>query len=219
MGKNRTVIEKCKEEKDLGVIFDGKLSFDKHIHEAISKANQILGIRKRSFTYMDKEIFLNLYKSMVRPHLEYGNTIWGFPNRKGQSASLEKVQRRATRILPELRDLDYAERLRCLNLPSLKYRRFRGDMIQTYKIIYHVDDVCSSNFFRLNKTISTRSSEVDLYPVHMKLNIRKFSFSNRVINAWNSLTYLTKTAPDLNRFKALLDCDPKTSVKMYDYDE
>ena len=70
---------------------------------------------------------------MVRPVLEYGNVIW-FPYLKRQSAAIEKVQRRATRMLPFLSDLCYEERLKILKLPTLKHRRLRGDMIQTYKI-------------------------------------------------------------------------------------
>ena len=106
--------------------------FDAHIQNCISKANRILGIIKRSFSYLDKELFLLIYKSMVRPHLEYANSIWS-PKLKRQSAAIERVQRRATKLLYEIREWSYERRLKFLNLPSLKYRRYRGDLIQTYK--------------------------------------------------------------------------------------
>ncbi|WP_419614725.1 hypothetical protein [Thiolapillus sp.] len=68
-------IAKCNEEKDLGVIFDKSFSFDVHAQSCINKANKMIGIIKRTFTFLDKEIFNNLYKALVRPHLEYGNVI------------------------------------------------------------------------------------------------------------------------------------------------
>jgi len=95
-------IEKCEEEKDIGVIFDEKLLFDKHMDSSINKANRMLGVIKRTFSFINKDTFLKLYKSMVRPHLEYGNIIW-HPLLKRQSSAIEKVQRRATKLLKECR--------------------------------------------------------------------------------------------------------------------
>ena len=69
-------ITKCDNEKDLGVIFDNKLIFDLHVQAASNKANQIIGIIRRTFSYLNRYCFIKLYKAMVGPHLEYGNTIW-----------------------------------------------------------------------------------------------------------------------------------------------
>ena len=68
-------IESVKEEKDLGVVIDNKLDFRPHISSKVSTANRNLGITFRTFTYLSQEMFLNLYKSMVRPHLEYASVI------------------------------------------------------------------------------------------------------------------------------------------------
>ena len=73
-GQESTKIEKVASEKDLGVIVDQALNFSEHINSKVNKANRNLGMIFRTFTYMDKEIFLNLYKSVVRPHLEYAVT-------------------------------------------------------------------------------------------------------------------------------------------------
>ena len=132
------VMTKCTDEKDLGVVFDGQLRFDKHIHLFTAKANRMLGLVKRAFPYMDADTFTKLFKSLVRPHLEYGNAIW-HPLLKQQSIAVEKVQRRGTKLLAGLRNLPYNERLVALNLPSLKFRRLRGDLIQAYKIMKNVD--------------------------------------------------------------------------------
>ncbi len=70
-----------------------------------------------------------LYKSMLHPHMEYGNLIWGLPYKLDQQA-VERVQRRTTKLVPELKDLPYEERLRQLHLPSLYYHRRRGNKIE-----------------------------------------------------------------------------------------
>ena len=110
-------IEKVKSEKDLGVIFDSKLTFTEHISTKVSKTNQIVGLIFRTFTLMDREMFLNLFKSLVRPHLEYATSIWA-PIYKKDAIQLENVQRRATRLVSDLKNLSYTERLKTLGLPS-----------------------------------------------------------------------------------------------------
>lgn len=128
------------EEKDLGIKFHSSLKFDSHISTVVNKANQIIGLIKRSFYFMDKSLFLKLYKTLVRPHLDYGNSIW-YPISKKNIQSIENVPRRATRIVPELKNLTYEERLFELNLPTLEYRRKRGDLIHMFKIIHGIDDI------------------------------------------------------------------------------
>ena len=103
---NEKELENTLTEKDVGVIFSKNLKFDEHINSVVKKANMITGLIKRSFTYLDKNMFLQLYKALVRPHLEYANVIW-HPQYKRQSQMIEKVQRRATKILSELKDYSY----------------------------------------------------------------------------------------------------------------
>ena len=213
----QTEISTCYEEKDLGVIFDNVLSFESHIQSAITKANQILGIIRRSFDYLSAEVVVQLYKSLVRPHLEYGNVIWS-PLLKRQSAAIEKVQRRATKLVRDVKDLPYEQRLIALSLPSLKYRRFRGDLIQYFKIRSGIDDLNFDTFFSYNKSFCTRSANINLHTKYSRTNLRKFTFTNRVIQYWNALSTNTKSAQQLNNFKALLDSDMKKLVFQYDYD-
>ena len=82
-GQEITNIEKVSSEKDLGVIVDQVLNFSEHISGKVNKANRNLGMIFRTFTYMDKEIFLSLYKSLVRPHLEYAVTVMSHFNGLG----------------------------------------------------------------------------------------------------------------------------------------
>ena len=68
-------LETATEEKDLGVIIDEKLKFDKHTEAQVNKANKVLGLIRRSFENLDKETLVWLFKALVIPHLEYRNTV------------------------------------------------------------------------------------------------------------------------------------------------
>ena len=78
---------------------------------AASKGNQILGLIRRNITYKDKKLIIPLYRAIVRPHLEYCIQAWR-PYRKKYIDTLERIQRRATKMIPELSDLSYEERLK-----------------------------------------------------------------------------------------------------------
>jgi len=82
---------------DLGVIFDNELNFVQHCKEKITTAYSYLGIIKRNFIYLDEDAFVMLYKSLVRSHIEYANSVWN-PHRLGLIKDLEKVQMRATKL-------------------------------------------------------------------------------------------------------------------------
>ena len=101
---------------------------------SITKASQRVGLIRRSFKHMDKHMFLTLYKSLVRPVLEYCSTVW-CTNTKTMSEKLERMQRRATKLVTQISNLDYLSRLKRLNLPSLVYRRRRADVLQIYRIL------------------------------------------------------------------------------------
>ncbi len=107
---DRTTPESVTEEKDLDVLIDDELKFHKHVSAAISKANQTLGILKRTFDTLNKELLPVVYKHQVRLHLEYGNAIW-HPRYIADMTKVEGVQRRATKVFPELSDKLYQERL------------------------------------------------------------------------------------------------------------
>ena len=69
---------------------------------------------RRSFKYMDKEIFVQLFTSRVRPILEYGNVIWN-PRLIRDIDAIERVQRRATKTVPGISTVSYPDRLRTLH--------------------------------------------------------------------------------------------------------
>ena len=97
-------IKQVDSEKDLGVTFESTLRFDKHILNYVNKANRMQGLIKRAFSFMDKEIFLPLYKALIRPHLEYATVVWS-PFWKNDIFLIENVKRRATKIVKSIRNL------------------------------------------------------------------------------------------------------------------
>ena len=117
-------LEETEVEKDLGVYVDNKLSFHQHVNTAVNKATRILGVIKRTVTSRSKNIVKRLYTTLVRPTLEYGNA----PRTTqyiGDMDKIEKVQRRATKLCTDIKNLSYEERLRELKLQSMYYRRER----------------------------------------------------------------------------------------------
>ena len=218
VGDDYVDIAECEEEKDLGVTFDPLLKFDRHVQNIIAKANQMIGVIKRTFTFLDKDSFLKLYKAFIRPHLEYANTIWS-PKLRRQSSAIEKVQRRALKLLKNMKDLSYEERLKTLKLPTLKCRRIRGDLIQAYKIFTGVDDV--DNFFPTQPITAnkTRHNLNKIFMHHCSSNIRKNTFVNRVAPIWNPLPDHIKSAPNIIiTFKNLIDQQRIVTENLYNYD-
>jgi len=150
-------LEKVKSMVDLGVRFDSNLTLSDHISGKINKAYSVLGIIKRNFIYMDKHTFILLYKSMVRPHVEFENSVW-CPYKIGDSKEIEKIQKRATKLVIKFKNKSYIDRLIYLNLPTLKYRRLRGDMIEVFKITHNIYDTRVAADLLFNERANTRGN-------------------------------------------------------------
>ena len=141
-----TILSTTVKEKDLGVTMDANLKVSEQCRIAASKANQVLGMIRRNITYKDKSLIVPLYKAIVRPHLEYCIQAWS-PYLRKDIDMLEKMQRRATKLIPGLRDLRYEERLKECGLTTLETRRLRGDQIEVFKILNGYENIDSNIFF------------------------------------------------------------------------
>ena len=144
----------------------------------------------------------------MRPNLEYAVPVWS-PHLKKDIRKIEAVQRRATKQINGLKDLDYAARLEKLKLPTLHFRRRRGDMIEVYKILSKKYDPAVTDFLPLHMSMrpesNTRGNELKLFKrksIHTRCSN---SFSHRVINMWNNLPNVVVTAPSVFSFENRLD--------------
>ena len=200
---NEHTLEEVEVEKDLGVIVDKNLKFHKHASFAVKKANTILGLIKRSFTVFDHKTLPKLFKAMVRPHLEYGNVVWR-PHLKLHQQAIETIQKRATKLIRNIKDLPYSERLKDLNLPSLSYRRRRGDMLQTYKIISGKVNIDKNIFFQFSTT-ATRGHRYKIYKQRATKLPKIQSFSNGIVSEWNNLSAEVVDSKTTNEFKTRLN--------------
>ena len=167
------------QEKDLGVTFSADMKVSEQCRIAASKGNQVLGLIRRTITYKEKQLIVFLFKAIVRPHLEYCIQAWK-PYRKKDIDKLERIQRRATKIIPELRDLSYESHLLQCGLTALETRRLRGDQIEVFKIVNGYEDVDKKNmFFKLKEGSRTRGHKAALVKEQCRLDMRKYSFSQR----------------------------------------
>jgi hypothetical protein len=195
-------LETTELEKDIGVHVDNELKFDRHIEIQCGKANRILGLIRRSFTYIDVTSMKQMYTALIRPILEYGHVIT-YPRYKKSSILLENVQHRATKMVPALKALDYEERLKEMDLQSLYYRRDRGDMIECYKMTHENYDI--EPLLKQDKDTSRRGHSLKLSMSGSTKEVRHNYFSIRVVSKWNSLPDSVVSAPSLNAFKNRLD--------------
>ena len=145
-----------------------------------------------------------LFKSIIRPVLEYANVVWS-PYYRKHIDQIESIQRHFTRCVIGMKDLDYEERMRALKLPSLEYRRLRGDLIETYKITHNLYDPLTTNSLLTLSLTNTRSHNYKL--AKPRFNTKKFEnfYSNRTINKWNNLPGKVVNAKSLNCFKTYID--------------
>jgi hypothetical protein len=197
------ILDTVKEEKDLGVIIDCELKLQSNCESQVNKANRLVGLIRRTFCNIDTTTFNLLYKSLVRPHLEYCHVV-SFPQYRYQVNLLKGVQRRATKLVPACKHLEYEDRLKLLKLPSLVYRRNRGDMIEVYKYIHGLNKTSSPLYMDAPGRM-TRGHSLRLSRKHCNLDVRKKFFCERVIANWNGLPSNIVEAPSLNSFKNQLD--------------
>lgn len=200
-------IESKDETKDIGILVDNKLTFEDHIKTKIKQANKILGIIRRNIRYLTPEIFIPLYKSLIRSQFDYGVIIWN-PWKLKIIDEIESVQRRATKLVNGFKNLSYEERLYKLKLPTMTYRRARGDMIELYKIIKEMYDPETMNKllkFRPETQYRLRGHKYKLEKVRVENETCRKFFHNRVVNLWNSLPEYIVDAENLGKFKSGID--------------
>lgn len=174
------------------------------------RANSMLYMIRKAFHVINKDLFIRIYKSYLRPLLEYAFQIWS-PYFKKDITLLEKVQRRATKMVASLKDKPYEERLQELGLTTLEDRRKRGDLIETYKVLsghYNVPNI--KDLYISSQNVRLRGHSKKLVKPPCASNPRKHFLPNRVVNVWNSIPETVVSAPSVNSFKNRLDTHFRT---------
>ena len=203
---NNQDIEHVELEKDLGILIDEELKFEEHICTKVRIANTLVGRIRRAFTFLDGQAMKTLFTSLVRPHLECGQAIWS-PFLMKHIDMIERVQERATKLINGYSEFSYSERLKLLNLPTLRFRRLRGDLIEMYKHFHTYDkNAMTGPSFNVRQ----RSSRQHKYQVNepflaRRYGLRENSFYGRVARAWNKLPREVAESKDVNSFKNSLD--------------
>ena len=189
-------------EKDLGVTFNSSFSFEDHVRNSIAKANRTIAWVTRNVISREPSVMLGLYKSLIKPHIEYCSQAWAPMARHGNWSlilELEAVQRSFTRMIDGLGLMTYRERLDKLNLTTLLERRVRGDLIEMFKI--QEDFVCygSDLFGRSGRTVAARSK------THRFTTRETDFFAQRVLCYWNKLPADVKCSESVTSFKSRID--------------
>ena len=204
-----TILESSECEKDLGVMIHQTLKPSTQCAKAAKTANMVLGQLTRGVGYRDKKVFIDLYKTYIRPHLEYCVPAW-CPWSIGDKEILEAVQRRAVKAVTNLRSQTYEGRLQELGLDSLEERRKRGDLITAYKVLTGKDNVDPSTWFTtldngVGATTRRQAGHLNVEVPVWDGEVRRNFWSVRVCDPWNDLPDSVKMAETVEVFKNSVD--------------
>ena len=214
---NGQQIGETTEEKDLGVWMEATGKPGKQCAAAAKAANFALGQIQRSFHYRNAKTLVPLYKTFVRPKLEFAVQSW-CPWLEGDKNLLEKVQRRMVRLLSDVRGDSYEEKLEKIGLTTLAERRERGDAIETFKTLNGFNRVDKEKWFQLEEDDARptrRNTKVTdgkeerrknvLKEEPARLEIRRNCFCARASRIWNAIPDIVREQKSVNAFKNAFD--------------
>ena len=203
---NGSVLPVIDSEKDLGVTVTDNLKWDAHMCQIISKSKKCIGWVTRNVISREIEVMRNIYKSLVRPNLEYCVQLWNPVPKHGNWAiimELESVQRSFTRLIDHIGILPYKERLKRLKLTTLIERRARGDIIEVFKIFR---GLCryGESFFKFSRSGMNIVLDSDSTDIN--------TFQIRVAKYWNKIPDSVKMAETVCDFKTRLEAYKQLNI-------
>jgi hypothetical protein len=189
--------------RDLGVEVDSKLKFKTHIAKIVSSAKQRASLIFRAFLTREAKFLIIAYKSYILPLLEYCSPIWS-PHSVGDILLLESVQRRFTKRIPGLEDMSYDARLRALGMVTLERRRLHFDLVLCYKLLNGLIGGSPENYGLIFSSRKSRGNSYKLVIDNPRIDARKYFFSSRVCDPWNSLPDYIVLLDSVKAFKRQL---------------
>ena len=190
--------------KDLGVLVDADLRFHAHIASIVGKATGLLHQLLRGTVCRSMQFMNTLLVSHIRSLLEYCSTVWNV-GYLGDARRLESIQRRWTREVEGLSGLEYVDRLKTLDLFSIRGRLLRSDLIKLWKIFNPQSEVGLATLFEREFHLATRGHRYKLSVPRCRTETMRRFFSVRVVREWNALPLHVVEAGTVNTFKARLD--------------
>jgi len=200
---NGHMLQEVDSENDLGIVIRNDLKVSDQCAKAYAKASRALGMIGRNIRYKGTEVMLRLFKSLVRPHVEFCTVAWS-PHYKKDKQLIEKVQRRFLRLIPEFKSVKYEDALRKLGLNTLEERRNRADLIFLYKMYKGTTQPAFDSLFQLTHCAQTRGHTLKLTKHCTNRDVRHYFFSERVVNKWNLLDQSVVEAGSVETFKKRL---------------
>ena len=188
---------------DLGLLVDDSLKFHQHISSTTRKAAALSQNVLKSTVCRTPDFMISIFNSHIRPILEYASSVWN-TGYMGDMRLLEGVQRRWTKRVSNLSNLDYRSRLEVLNQYSVAGRLLRNDLIQYWKICHGKSPVRPLDLFTLAPPSATRGHRYKISLVRTQTDVRSRAFAVRHINLWNSLPDQLVSETDLKTFKSML---------------
>ena len=205
------------EEKDLGVWMESSMKPTRQCEAAAKQANSVLGLIAKSFHYRSAKTLVPLYKTFVRPKLEYAAAVWS-PWMEKDVETLERVQKRLIRLISDTNGDTHEERLQSVGLTTLKERRTRGDAIETFKTLRGFNRVQKDAWFTMQRgdeRATRANTEVRedgekrrgnvLVKQKSNLEIRRNFFTLRAERTWNALPGWVQDQETVNSFKSAYD--------------
>ena len=200
---NGSVLEEVETFKYLGLLISSDMSWSKHIENICSKARKVLGLLyRRYYRFADQNTLLQLYTSLVRPHLEYAAPVWD-PHLQRNIQLLERTQKFASRLCAKAWDRSYDELLETLNLPTLSDRRLFLKLCTVFKVVHNLcyfpPDILSA---RETRTCSSR--QLLLSQPFARTNSYLHSFVPSAVRHWNHLPPSVVAKHSFCSFKSVL---------------
>jgi len=199
-----SALSKTQTMRDLGVIVSNCGTVSQQCSTVAAKARRLTGLMLRTFHSRNSNVILPMYKTIIRPVVEYATAVWN-PCLLKDIAEVERVQRKVTKCIRGFSHLSYPERLRQLNLPTLQTRRQYFDMLECYKIVHGLVRSECHEVLALseNRTRGYHCKLTTLLPT-ARLNVRTHYFTERVLSKWNALPADVVQQPTYSQFKCSL---------------